>query len=333
MDEKKVRDLTRSAADDYYVKAFKEIASGKKFVWNWGACGLFHWMIYRKMFTPAFLIFALVSYLLFAIHNVFIFLGICIVLAALCGAFGNLLYYNYSERYIKKGVATLEDYNPLCYLGLFTSIFVLYPSLLSFLAFLGNYQKWVAENAEFFGDSEKKLMDMYAAINPTDYEHMAGATISIILVAVLQFVIVSGFFYGRDWWKLRKSEKKLTKMNTQMSEANIRIVTSTGADEYYFHQFERIEKGAIFSINCAAAFFGGRIGILWFAYRKMYKTAAVMLIFGVAYFRGLHYAQSEDIRLILNLVMLAVELILLLGGANHIYYRYVKCVIENKVKE
>ena len=327
MDEQKVKDWTRSSSDDYYADVLKKIYAGEKIIWNNAAFwGTFHWMIYRKMFAPAFLCFAFLTYL-FVYTNSLAFLAGYILSMILSGFFGNALYYIYVKSRLERGFGSCgTHYIPVCHVALFTQVGIVYPALLSLLALLGKFRGWASQNAELFDNSTQKLFEAYATLNPNDYQTLLGAVFGIGLVLVLQFIILPAFFCGRDLFILWKSKKKLKKeLEKNFNDENIRILSSTKADEYYWKQFRKIEKGAIFSLNFSACFFGGRLGFFWFLYRKAYRAAAVSGGILILYFLMLVFGNfSSQIGSALSILLLAADFILLLGGANHIYYREIK---------
>ena len=331
MDEQKVKDLTRSSSDRYYANILKKINSGEKIIWNQAAFwGTFHWMIYRKMFAPAFLCFAFLAYLFVYTNSLAFLVGYALIMI-LSGFFGNALYYMYVKSRLGRGFTGCgTHYMPVCHVALFTQVGIVYPSLLSLLALLGKFRGWAHQNAELFDNSTQKLFEAYATLNPTDYQTLLGAVFGIGFVLILQFVILPAFFCGRDLFVLWKSEKKFKgKLDKKFNDENIRILSSTKADEYYWKQFNKIEKGAIFSLNFSACFFGGRLGFFWFLYQKAYKAAAVSGVILLIYFLVSIFGNfSSQLGSALSILLLAIDFILLMGGANHIYYREIK----NKIR-
>ncbi len=48
-----------SRSDRYYRKIYQNLENGKILSWNWVACGLIPWLIFRKMYLAATLIVSL----------------------------------------------------------------------------------------------------------------------------------------------------------------------------------------------------------------------------------------------------------------------------------
>ena len=324
MDEQKIRKLTRSCSDQYYTKVFGQIKN-HNVSWNWGAFfGTFHWMIYRKMFAPAFLCFCLIVWP-FIFSSLFTFILTYVVTMVACGLFGNFMYLKYAERRIKRQYYLCGyDYKPTCQFALFTQIFFLYPIFISLLVVLDKYLRWGAESSNIF-NSGAEMFKAYATLNPNDYEELISMSFSCLLMFLFQFVIVPAFFCIKDMIRVKKAKEDADNPEVEINEENLLAVVSVKSDEYYLRQFKKIERGSIVSVNFAACFWGGFLGLFWFLYRKMYGIAAVLIAAAVPYFIAVRFDLiSLALDNVLFYLSIAADLLLLLGGANHLYYKHIK---------
>ncbi|MDR1982674.1 MAG: DUF2628 domain-containing protein [Holosporaceae bacterium] len=300
--QEKIKNVLKDGTDNYYLSIMNGLSSGKKFYWNWGAfIGGPFWLAYRKMYLYSSVCLILIVPLL-----------IIMLLP------NNAEHSSQLEQDVRHAILAASR--------ILVILLQLFFSLI--LGIWGNNL--------YYRHIRKKIEKGYHLCK--GYE----ATGIFVALCFMFFFVLMPNAYLKDKALVKKSLKEVDNWDTSINNKNIESVTSVSS--HYIEKFSKIERGDIFCINWEI-FCLSHFSSIWFFYKKMYKYGFMILTAEIIYYplalflyeltaqyAEFYHKQSSFLSFLFFVGAIfipnIITIILFLGGANRLYYRFItqKCL-------
>jgi hypothetical protein len=295
--QEKIGNILKDRTDNYYLSVMNGLSAGEKFYWNWGAfIGGPFWLAYRKMYLYSSVCLTLIVPLL-------------IIMLPSNNA-GHSPQLEQDVRYAILAASKL--------LAVLLQLF--------FSIILG-----VWGNNFYYRHIRKKIEKRYHLCQ--EYE----PTNILIAYCFMFFFALMPNVYLKDKARVKSSLKGVNNFDTSFNYKNIESLTSISS--HYIKKFLKIEQGSIFSINWEILGLF-HFNFIWFFYKKMYKYGVMLLATEIIYYpfalflskfaaqyAEYYYGQFSILSFLFFIgaifVPQMITIMLFLGGANHLYYRYI----------